>query len=405
MKVYDKKYERISTISIFLLIPLSGLATDIFLPSFPEMQEMLLTDSKGIQMTLSCFLVSYGISLLAAGSLVDSFGRYKLVLASLLLFSLSSFAIAIVHNIYLIYAMRVLQGITTAFIVVGKRAFLVDIYKGKKLQHYTSLLTIIWSMAPISAPFIGGYLQKGFGWTSSFYFLGFYALVMLFVEWFFSGEAFTGFTAFKRKSLVSTYKTVLKAPDFSTGLVILGLTYGMVMVFAMSAPFLVENHFHFSPVVTGYCALLSGVGIMSGGILGRSLSTYPFLRKLFFGVAMEIVIALLMFGTGKFVSNIYVFAGFVYLLHLFNGFLYNVYFTYCLTRFPEYAGVTNGLTSGASYLVTSVASYAVVSVLHIQNQPGMALSYVILSLCILALLFFLRNIVKKRSLSGKKVIS
>ncbi|MGS2765167.1 MFS transporter [Sinomicrobium sp. M5D2P9] len=399
MRTYDKKHERISTISIFLLIPLSGLATDIFIPSFPEMQEMLLTDNKGIQMTLSCFLISYGISLLVAGSLVDSFGRYKLVLASLLLFSLSSFAIAIVPDLYFIYAMRILQGITTAFIVVGKRAFLVDIYKGKKLQHYTSLMTIIWSMAPITAPFIGGYLQKGFGWTSSFYFLGGYALVMLFIEWFFSGEAFTEFKTFNRKSIVSTYKAVLKVPDFSTGLVILGLTYGMVMVFAMSAPFLVENHFNFSPVVTGYCALLSGLGIMSGGILGRSLSTYPFLPKLFFGVAMEIVVAVLMFATGNYVSNIYIFVGFIYLLHLFSGFLYNVYFTYCLTRFPEYAGVTNGLTSGASYLVTSVASYAIVSILHIRNQPGMALSYIILSLCILSLLFFLRNVVKKRSLS------
>ncbi|MGS2739287.1 MFS transporter [Sinomicrobium sp. M5D2P17] len=402
MRTYDKKHERISTISIFLLIPLSGLATDIFIPSFPEMQEMLLTDNKGVQMTLSCFLISYGISLLVAGSLVDSFGRYKLVLASLLLFSLSSFAIAIVPDLYFIYAMRILQGITTAFIVVGKRAFLVDIYKGRKLQHYTSLMTIIWSMAPITAPFIGGYLQKGFGWTSSFYFLGGYALVMLFIEWFFSGEAFTEFKAFNRKSIVSTYKAVLKAPDFSTGLVILGLTYGMVMVFAMSAPFLVENHFNFSPVVTGYCALLSGLGIMSGGILGRSLSTHPFLPKLFFGVVMEIVVAVLMFATGNYVSNIYVFAGFIYLLHLFSGFLYNVYFTYCLTRFPEYAGVTNGLTSGASYLVTSVASYAIVSILHIRNQPGMALSYIILSLCILSLLFFLRNVVKKRSLSRKE---
>ncbi|SFW52652.1 Predicted arabinose efflux permease, MFS family [Sinomicrobium oceani] len=399
MRTYDKKYERICTISLFLLIPLSGLATDIFLPSFPEMQEVFGTDSKGIQMTLSCFLISYGVSLLAAGSLVDSFGRYKLVLASLVLFSISSFAIALVHNIYFIYGMRIIQGVTTAFIVVGKRAFLVDIYQGKKLQHYMGMLTIIWSMAPISAPFIGGYLQKGFGWTSSFYFLGAYALVMLLIEWFFSGEAFTDLKPFKRKHIAETYRTVLRAPDFSMGLVVLGLTYGMVMSFAMSAPFIVENHFGFSPVVTGYCALISGFGIMSGGILGRSLSTLPFLKKLFFGVGMEILVGLLMFGTGKFVSNIYVFVGFIYLLHLFNGFLYTVYFTYCLTRFPEYAGVTNGLTSGASYLVTSVASYTVVSLLHITNQSGMALSYLLLSLTILSLLFFLRNKVKKRPLA------
>ncbi len=221
---------------------------------------------------------------------------------------------------------------------------------------------------PDFAPFIGGYLQKGFGWTSSFYFLGAYALVMLLIEWFFSGEAFTDLKPFKRKHIAETYRTVLRAPDFSMGLVVLGLTYGMVMSFAMSAPFIVENHFGFSPVVTGYCALISGFGIMSGGILGRSLSTLPFLKNCFWG------------GYGNTCRPAHVRYGKIRFQYLCLCRLYlpatpvqrfSVHRIFYLLPypFPRVRRVTNGLTSGASYLVTSVASYTVVSLLHITNSP------------------------------------
>ena len=160
MKLYNSKYEKISTLSTFILIPLSGLVTDIYIPSFPDMQSAFHTTAAGIQLTLSCFLISYGITMFVAGSLVDSYGRYKVVLGALLLFALSNFLIASVHNLLFLYAMRVLQGVLTAFIVVAKRAFLVDIYSGDKLKHYMGLLSVVWSLGPITAPFLGGYLQS-----------------------------------------------------------------------------------------------------------------------------------------------------------------------------------------------------------------------------------------------------
>ncbi|MEN7548823.1 MFS transporter [Rapidithrix thailandica] len=395
MKTYNKKYQRISTLSVFLLIPLSGLAIDVYIPSFPEMQQELHTESAGIQLTLTCFLISYGLTQLFTGSIVDSFGRYRLTLYSLLLFTLSSFAIAVIHNIYFIYSMRVIQGIATAFIVVGKRAFLVDIYSGKKLQHYTSLITIVWSVAPISAPFIGGYLQKGFGWTANFYLLGAYSLVTLIIECFFSGETLSSPKKFKRKSILSSYAHVLKSTDFSIGLMILGLCYSMVMVFGMTAPFLVENRFHFTPVVTGYCALISGFGLMTGGILGKSISHYAFFPKLIYGIIAAICVAVFMFVSSNYVSNIYTLMGFVFVMHMLSGFVYNVYFTYCLIRFPQHAGVASGLTSGGSYLMTSIASYSIISLLTIDSQSGMAISYLLLSLAAIPLLLLAKKAIDK----------
>ncbi|MGJ1262663.1 MFS transporter [Sphingobacterium spiritivorum] len=393
MKLYNHKYEGICTFSIFLMIPLSGLVTDVYLPSFPEMQKMLHTHAGGIQLTLTYFLISYGISLLIAGSIVDSFGRYRIVLVALTVFLLSNLAIATVHNIHFIYLMRVLQGISAAFIVVGKRAFLVDIYSGRKLQHYTSMLTIIWAMAPITAPFIGGYLQQAFGWTANFYLLAGYSLICLLLELFFSGEALRVRKPFDALNIRQSYQHVLGAPDFSIGLLVLGFSYGMVMVFGMAAPFIVEQRFHFSAVTTGYCALLSGLGLMMGGILGKTLHNKPFFSKLVSAVAIQLALSVIMYASSGYNPGIYVMMAFVLCLHIMSGFIYNIYFTYCLTRFPAHAGVASGLTSGGCYLVTSLASMILIKTIKINGQEGLAVSYFIFALLIvLSLIVFMKSV-------------
>jgi len=114
---------RISTILAFALLPLSGFATDIYIPSLPSMGADMHISSIQVQLTLTVFLISYGISQLFLGSILDSYGRYKFSLAALIVFILSSVVIAVTHNIYLIYAMRIIHGITIAMIVVAKRAY------------------------------------------------------------------------------------------------------------------------------------------------------------------------------------------------------------------------------------------------------------------------------------------
>lgn len=392
MKVYDSKYEKISTVSTFILIPLSGLITDIYIPSFPEMQSVFNTTAGGIQLTLSCFLISYGVTMFFAGSLVDSFGRYRIVLAALLLFALSNLMIAYVPNLYFIYFIRVLQGILTALIVVGKRAFLVDVYSGEKLKHYMSLLSVIWALGPITAPFLGGYLQAFWGWRSNFIFLGFYALVSFFIEILFSGEAMRHRQPFQASIILSNYRKVLGTSEFSLGLLVLGASYAMVLIFAMTAPFIIEEQFQFSSVVTGYCALISGLGIFSGGMLAKRLTGKPLLAKLNIANLAECAIALLMFLVGSLFTDIYVLMLFVFAMHVCSGFIYNVYFTFCLTRFPEIAGISSGITSGGAYLVTSVLSYGTVHLVAVNNQSSLAICYFLMAALIFSLVQVLRRI-------------
>lgn len=375
MRYIKDNHQGISTILAFALIPLSGFATDIYIPALPSMASDLSVTNSAVQLSLILFMVSYGVSQWFVGSLLDSYGRFRLGTAALFIFALASFAIAASHNIYLIYAMRILQGTTVAMIVVAKRAYFVDVYSGEKLKHYVSLFSIIWATAPIVAPFIGGYLQTVFGWSSNFYFLGIFALIILAFELVYGGESLKNFQPFKIKPILKVYGTTITTVDYFLGIVIIALSYAMLVVYGMASPFIIEHVYNLSPVVTGYCSLLSGVALMTGGIISKLLIKRPFHKKIAIAITLQTIFAAIMVASSAWASNLYTLIGFTLIIHMLGGFVFNNVFAFCLGRFTKNAGIASGVTGGSMYIITSIFSYGIVSGLSIKTQSSLGIAY------------------------------
>ena len=124
----------------FLLIPLSGIGTDIYLPSMPSMTSALGASAAQIQLTLTLFIAGYGLGQLVVGVLLDRYGRWRPMLVALALFAASSALIAVSDDLRVIWALRLLQGLLGAVVVVSKRTFFVDVFRGAALQRYFSTL-------------------------------------------------------------------------------------------------------------------------------------------------------------------------------------------------------------------------------------------------------------------------
>ena len=380
MRMLKEKNKFIATILAFAMIPMSGLATDIYLPSMPSMATELHQPESNIQLTLSIFLISYGITQFFAGSIVDSFGRYRISMASLALFIVSFLITATTQNIFVIYAMRVLQGILSGFAVVSKRAFFVDVYEGDERKHYLSIMTIVWSVGPIIAPFIGGYLQKIFGWQSNFYVLAGYSLVLLIFELIFSGETLKKRNPFNVEFLLKEYDSMFKAKDFFYGMVMCGLSYSMIMFFNLCGSFIIEHKMGYSEVVAGYVSLILGFAWMAGGFLGKALINKAFLPKIRNANFIQLLLIILMFIASYFSNNIYSLVAFAFVIHVTAGFIFNNYFSYCIGRFPNSAGLAGGMTGGVVFIITSAISYGIVALIKPQVQLEVAEGYFVLGI-------------------------
>ncbi len=389
-KQIKKSHQGIATFLAFALIPLSGFATDVYLPSLPNMAKNLQISELQVQLTLSFFLISYGVSQLFIGSVLDSFGRFKISFYSLLVLAVSCIVVANTHNIYLIYLMRVVHGITVSAIVVAKRAYFVDLFEGKKLQHYLSLFTIIWSTGPIVAPFVGGYLEKSFGWESNFYFLAIFAVLFAILEYIFSGETLKHFQEFRIKKIANIYKEMIGTASFTFGIVMLGLAYSMVMVFNMTGPFIIQHHLNLSVVYAGYSSLILGLAWMIGGFIGKATINRPFFKRISRNILLQLIFVTIMIFSLNFINNIYSLVGFAFLIHIGAGFTFNNYFTYCLARFPKNAGISGGLTGGLAYVLVSFLSYFIIEIFPAKDEANLTYSYFLLilgSLFVMAIIY------------------
>lgn len=375
----SSKRRKIATTLAFISIPLSGFITDIYLPSLPSMAVKLGGSEKDIQLTLTFFFLSYGISQLFVGSILDSIGRYKPALLALGILVVSSIWISAANSITLIYWLRVLQGIATAILVVAKRAFVVDLYDGERRKHYLSYFTIVWSCGPIVAPFLGGYLQKLFFWQANFYLLAFYACAMLVLELVYSGETIAEKKPFRISNVISQYRMMLGNRLFIMGLVILGLSYTVVMVFNISGPFVIEKRFGYNAVVVGYCTLVLGFSWMVGGFTGRRLANVNFEKKVALASQIQLALIIGLLLAGRIGESLVCFIIFAFFIHICSGLLYNIFFTDTMMFFPANAGLAGGLLGGMVYVITSASSVLITSVGAITTQNDMTLRYLVAS--------------------------
>jgi MFS family permease len=370
----------VSLVMTFIIIPLSGFATDMYIPSLPNMASSLHVSALQAQIILSLFLVSYGISQLVVGSLLDAFGRHNLSIGAMFIFALTCLIIAKTNNIYLIYAMRIIHGVCIAIIIVAKRAFFVDVYTGDKLKSYLSAFTIIWSTGPIIAPFIGGYLQDAYGWQSNFYFLAVYSFSMGILEIIFSVETLKTTTEFSLKRVVRIYEKMIRTISFTRGLMMLGLAGSMLMVYNLTGVFILEHKMGLTPVMAGYGSLLSGIAWMTGGIIGKTTIKRPLYKKLFINNGLQVLFVLIMLGSYSLLNSWYFFIVFVFIIHTTAGYTYNNYFTFSMSKFPEYAGIAGGLSGGVSYILMSLLSYSIIYFIPARDPLNLSFSYMILIL-------------------------
>lgn len=375
--------KKIATAIAFSSIPLSGFMTDIYLPSFPSMARDLSVPERDIQLTLTVFLLSYGISQLFIGSILDSIGRYKPKLWALIVLILSSIFISLTQSVFIICMLRIVQGASISLMVVANRAFFVDMYQGEKLKNYLSYFTIVWSCGPILAPFLGGYLEKLFTWHANFYFLALYGGILFLLEIIYSDETLPYRKKFNLKEVISLYRKMLSNPPFILGIITLGISYSVVMVFNISGPFVIENAFHKNSVVIGYCTLLLGFSWMIGGIASKKMVNFSFNRRILTPSVLQVLLIAVLVGLSFWYENLYILIGFAFVVHICSGFLYTIFFTNSMLYFPNNAGIAGGLLGGLVYVITSVSSYFVSNFGTISNQLDLSYRYFVMSFLML----------------------
>jgi len=168
-----------------LLMALHALAIDGMLPALDEIaHDLAVDDPNRRQLVVGLFLLSSGAGTLLPGLLADRFGRKGLLMISLVLYSLFGAACAVVQTFDQLIAVRILQGLGSAGLMVLPGAIIRDQFEGDAMARTFSLISAVFITVPVIAPSLGQGVMLFAGWRWIFVLLAVMGLVMAAWAWF-----------------------------------------------------------------------------------------------------------------------------------------------------------------------------------------------------------------------------
>jgi DHA1 family bicyclomycin/chloramphenicol resistance-like MFS transporter len=151
------------------------LATNILLPSLPQMAASLHVTSAAVTSTITVFLAVFAIGQLVVGPVSDRFGRRWPVLIGFAVFFAGSIWCGLATDLPGLLIGRVIQAAGACSTSVLSRAIARDLFSGAALGRAMALIMIAMAAAPGFSPLLGGALDHYFGWRSEFAFVGAFA--------------------------------------------------------------------------------------------------------------------------------------------------------------------------------------------------------------------------------------
>src|ERR1700716_1056190 len=165
-------------IAILAALAATGtLATNILLPSLPQMAAALNVSSAAITAAITVFLAVFAFGQLVVGPISDRYGRRWPVLTGFAVFFAGSIWCGLATDLPGLLAGRVIQAAGACATSVLSRAIARDLFSGAALGRAMALIMIAMAAAPGFSPLLGGALHHTFRWRSEFVFVGAFALV------------------------------------------------------------------------------------------------------------------------------------------------------------------------------------------------------------------------------------
>lgn len=145
-----------------------AMSIDMSLPAQPTLASTFGVDDETAGLSLSVFLLGFAIAQIFVGYLSDAWGRRRVLLGGLALFSLAGIACALAPSIEVLLACRVLQGVAASAAPVVARAMVRDTQPTQMAARLLSTMLAALAIAPMVAPIIGGAVLSWLGWRGIF---------------------------------------------------------------------------------------------------------------------------------------------------------------------------------------------------------------------------------------------
>ena len=346
---------------VFLLMAMGMMSafgpfvTDFYLPGLPALAASFDTTTSWVQMSLTSSMIGLAGGQLLIGPASDRYGRRMPLILSMALFIVSTLACLFAWNIESFVFFRIFQGIAGAGGVVISKSVAADLYQGKALNDFFSLLMVINGLAPIVAPVLGGFIMRYTDWEGIFIILLAVGVILFAVS-----VRFRESLPPERRIPGSVWRSfgkfvpIIRNGSFMHYVWIQTFSMGVFFTYIASSPFLIQEHFRLDAFAYSLCFAINASGMIVGSrITPRFSDVFSALRTGVYGlgIASGLFVAVL-FAGGLF----YVMEALLFIMMVFLGMILPTSTSLALTLERKNAGGASAVIGFFLFIFGAIVS-------------------------------------------------
>ena len=248
------------------------LATNILLPSLPQIAGSLKVTSAAVTSAITVFLTVFALGQLLVGPISDRYGRRWPVLIGFAIFLAGSIWCAVAADLASLLAGRVLQAAGACATSVLSRAIARDLFSGEALGRAMALIMIAMAAAPGFSPLLGGALDHYFGWRSEFVLVGVFAALGAIAYSTVIGETHRSTRIpLNPGAITNTYLGLAADSRFLIPAATVGLIMGGLFAMFSAAPRILIEGLQFTPIQLGLFFAGTVLVVFAAGMLATRL--------------------------------------------------------------------------------------------------------------------------------------
>jgi DHA1 family bicyclomycin/chloramphenicol resistance-like MFS transporter len=369
------------------LAAIGTLATNILLPSLPQMAASLHVTTAEVTASITVFLAVFAIGQLAVGPISDRYGRRIPVLAGFVVFIAGSIWCGLATDLPNLLIGRVIQAAGACSTSVLSRAIARDLFSGERLARAMALIMIAMAAAPGFSPLLGGALDHALGWRSEFAFVGLFAAIAAVAYAAVLGETHNSTRIpLNPLAIAKTYLGLSADRRFLVPAATVALIMGGLFAMFSAAPRVLIEGLHFTPIQLGLFFAGTVMIVFASGMLATKLAPRFGLDRsiqggLWLAATGSIAILLVSMTSPTFLSFL---AGMsVFLLGM--GMVNPLGTAQALSPFGEKAGAASALVGFWQMMGAAIGVWLAATISH---QAMAALGIVLTGASLLALLLY-----------------